>query len=423
MPANNPQPPTPNRTPSRRLKVLISAYACEPGKGSEPGVGWNLSKEMADHHDVWVLTRSNNRKVIEAELETHPVDGLHFIFYDLPMWACWWKKGGRGVQLYYYLWQLCSAKTIRIANKSVGFDLGHHLTFGKCNSPSGLALASIPYYLGPIGGGDVCPWGLISSMGLLGGSIEIIRKLYLWISQFDPMVLKTIRRCNLASGSTPATEQFLNRCGCSNTAQYLQMGISEDRLLRHPKTIPATGENKKLSLLSIGRLVHWKGFHLAIQAIAKSGIECEYVILGEGPERARLERMVKKLGLQNKIKLLGQVSFHQINDYVVASDLLLHPAIHDQAPTCVLEALATGTPVVAVASGGVPFQVGDAGIIVPLVSNKSLVSALGNAIVQLDQDRELLRELGGNALKQVEHYVWSRKADRIADFYMKVLED
>ena len=51
-----------------RLRVLISAYACEPGKGSEPEVGWQWALQMARFHDVTVLTRTNNREAIEKEL-------------------------------------------------------------------------------------------------------------------------------------------------------------------------------------------------------------------------------------------------------------------------------------------------------------------------------------------------------------------
>lgn len=47
------------------MKLLLSAYACEPGLGSEPGVGWNSALEAARFHDVWVLTRAANRKAIE----------------------------------------------------------------------------------------------------------------------------------------------------------------------------------------------------------------------------------------------------------------------------------------------------------------------------------------------------------------------
>jgi hypothetical protein len=76
--------------------VLLSAYACEPGKGSEPGIGWNLARHLAEHHEVWVLTRTNNRPAIEAELARNPVPGLHFVYHDLPPWARFWKRGQRG---------------------------------------------------------------------------------------------------------------------------------------------------------------------------------------------------------------------------------------------------------------------------------------------------------------------------------------
>ena len=47
------------------MKLLISAYACEPGLGSEPGAGWNCVRQAARFHEVWVLTRENNREPIE----------------------------------------------------------------------------------------------------------------------------------------------------------------------------------------------------------------------------------------------------------------------------------------------------------------------------------------------------------------------
>ena len=44
------------------MKVLISAYSCEPGRGSERGVGWNVAREVARRHEVWVLTRPDESK-------------------------------------------------------------------------------------------------------------------------------------------------------------------------------------------------------------------------------------------------------------------------------------------------------------------------------------------------------------------------
>src|SRR6266511_405878 len=90
----------------RRLKVLISVYACEPDKGSEPGVGWNWVKQIARFHEVWAITRANNRDPIERELAKQPMPNVRWVYFDLPKWSRFWKKGPRGVHLYYYLWQI-----------------------------------------------------------------------------------------------------------------------------------------------------------------------------------------------------------------------------------------------------------------------------------------------------------------------------
>ena len=68
------------------MRVLVSAYACEPGKGSEPGVGWNWARMIAQDHETWVLTRSNNRAPIEAALAADPQPNLRFIYVAPPRW-------------------------------------------------------------------------------------------------------------------------------------------------------------------------------------------------------------------------------------------------------------------------------------------------------------------------------------------------
>ena len=81
---------------NERLKILLSAYACEPGRGSEQGVGWNWARQMAKEHEVWVVTRANNRMPIETALAWDPLPNAHFVYYDLPRWARRWKRGPFG---------------------------------------------------------------------------------------------------------------------------------------------------------------------------------------------------------------------------------------------------------------------------------------------------------------------------------------
>src|ERR1700722_2302409 len=111
-------------------KVLASAYACEPGQGSEEGIGWGHVTQIARLHDVWVITRSNNRAAIDKELARRPMPTVHWIYFDLPHWARFWKKGVRLVRTYYYLWQLGAYLVALKAHRKEKFDLAHHVTFG-----------------------------------------------------------------------------------------------------------------------------------------------------------------------------------------------------------------------------------------------------------------------------------------------------
>ena len=94
---------------SKKLKVLLSAYACEPNKGSEPGVGWNWLIEIAKlNHKVTVITRSNNKKSIinKVNYEKEYFRNISFIFCDLPYIFLLLKRKTNLVQPYYFIWQI-----------------------------------------------------------------------------------------------------------------------------------------------------------------------------------------------------------------------------------------------------------------------------------------------------------------------------
>ena len=130
------------------MKILISAYACEPGRGSERGVGWNVAREVARYHEVWVLTRPDESKeAIESELAKNPVPNLHFIYFTLPFWQDSMRWGQSGaMQIHYYLWQIQAYFVACRLHEKIGFDLCHHVTFVKYSSPSFLSLLPFPLF-------------------------------------------------------------------------------------------------------------------------------------------------------------------------------------------------------------------------------------------------------------------------------------
>ena len=92
------------------MKVFVSAYACEPNRGSEPGVGWEWATRLSKKHDVTVITRANNRQVIEDSINpAEQSDTLHFVYLDLPVfWTRLKKRGILPIPLYYLMWQLAA---------------------------------------------------------------------------------------------------------------------------------------------------------------------------------------------------------------------------------------------------------------------------------------------------------------------------
>ena len=115
-----------------KLKIFVSAYACEPGLGSEIGVGWHWVLEMSKYFELWVLTRESNRHTIEPWIAEHPeYAGIHFLYYDWPKWARFWKKGLRGVRTYYNIWQACTNGIVKRTMQEHGIRVFHHLTYGN----------------------------------------------------------------------------------------------------------------------------------------------------------------------------------------------------------------------------------------------------------------------------------------------------
>src|SRR5580693_6290976 len=203
---------------NRRLKILVSAYACEPGKGSEPGVGWNNVQQAARFHDVWVLTRSNNRALIEEALAAEPMPNVHWIYIDLPRWASFWKKGQRGIRLYYSLWQFVAYCQARKLHRDVGLDLAHHVTIVSYWLPTFLAFLPIPFVWGPVGGGESTPRSFRGFFGVRGRIYQAARGLARTLAELSPFVRIAARRAAIALATTKETAARLEALGCKKVS-------------------------------------------------------------------------------------------------------------------------------------------------------------------------------------------------------------
>ena len=270
-------------------KILISAYAFDPDQGSEPGVGWNVACEVAKYNQVWVFTSNVFRASIEIELDRHPRPQLKLIYLDPFGWVFNWDREGKlfrgSVYFHYYLWQIWAYFVARKLHQEINFDVVHHVTFGKYSTPSFLAFLPIPFVWGPVGGAEAAPRSFWRDFGFKGQVHEWIRGMARRLGEQDPFVRLTAQRSVVAITATPETASRLKCLGAKRVELTSgQTGINQGEL-DYLNTLDSEPE-KTFCLISISRLLHWKGTALGIKAFAQANLpDTKYMVIGDGPER------------------------------------------------------------------------------------------------------------------------------------------
>ena len=189
-------------------------------------------------------------------------------------------------------------------------------------------------------------------------------------------------------------------------------GVRADRIEVVPNAAPAdftSASREELrrrhgldgpTLVFAGRLTSQKSFDVLLGAVSRvEGVSL--LIVGEGEERAEVERLVGDLGLGDRVRLLGAVPRQEALELLAAGDAAVLASAWENLPHAVVEALAVGTPVIATAAGGVPEVVADGvnGLLVPVGD----VDALAAAIRRFRDDSELRERLRDAAAPSVAH--------------------
>jgi len=411
----------PAPAPPGPLRVLLSAYACEPHKGSEPGVGWEWATRLARAgHQVCVLTRANNRAVIDHALAADPISGLRFVYYDLPRWAYAWKRGGRGVRLYYTLWQWGAYRVARELCRREHFDVAHHITFGVFRHPSFMAFLGLPFVFGPVGGGECAPRPLRRSYPAYGYLADLARDLANWYARVDPLMHAVYRRTALTLCKTRQTLQCIPSRYRGRCRVGLEIGTAGHGAQSPPP--PKPHPDGGLRVLYVGRLVYWKGMHLGLAAFAQLLAvqpEARLTVIGSGPEQARLRELARRSGISHAITWLAWMKRAAVMRAYRRHDVLLFPSLHDSSGNAVLEALSFGLPVVCLDCGG-PALLVDAtcGFRAPTGEPAQAVAGLARALVTLAQDRALAQRMARAAWRRAKRdFSWERQVARMDGVY------
>jgi glycosyltransferase involved in cell wall biosynthesis len=405
------------------MKILMSAYSCEPGKGSERGVGWNVVREVAQHHEVWVLTRPDESKeAIEAELAIRPIPNLHFVYFTLPFWqdSLRWGQSG-AIQLHYYFWQIQAYFVGKKLHQEINFDAVHHVTFVKYSCPSFLSLLPVPFIWGPVGGGESAPWAFWSDFNWKNKLYEVARLVSRSIGELDVFTRMTAQRSAIAYATTVDTADRVGKLKAPWVQIYSAIGLLPEEMAQLAQCPPP--QNAPVRFISIARLLHWKGLHLGLRAFAEANLStAEYWILGEGAEMNRLKDLALNLGIAHQVKFFGLLSREEVLTKLGDCSILVHPSLHDSGAGVCLEAMAAGRPVICLDLGGPAAQVNsETGIKVSAFNPTQSVNELSAAMVHLATNHHLCLRMGQAGQQRVkDFYSWEAKGKQFSRMYEEI---
>lgn len=389
------------------MKILLSAYACEPGKGSEPEVGWQWATGLALRgHQVWVITRANNRARIEDSTLPKAVQPPRFVYYDLPPLLLWLKRWV-GINVYYRWWQVGAARVAARLHAEVGFDRAQHATFVVLRHPSFLRKLDVPFIFGPCAGGEQVPAALLVGTPWRFRVQERTRSAVNRLSTWSPAFRATLRAAERVYVTSQQSAALVPQTyqGRTQTRLAISVPFADAAVARHGRRHPG----RTLKCLFVGQLIYLKGIHLLLEAlqVAKGeGFRFDLTVVGSGAQGEWLQARATELGVDDQVTWQGQVRRDRLREIYAAHDAFVFPSLRDSGGMVVLEAMAAALPVVCLKLGG-PGEIVDVtcGEAVSAEGTKAVVvKSIARALVSLNLDLPRYERLSAGAAARVADF-------------------
>lgn len=311
----------------------------------------------------------------------------------------------------YTAWQFNLWWFARRLHRAEKFDVAMHVTYGVFRHPSFLGYLGIPFVFGPLGGGEDCPWRLKRSIHGTEKIKESLRAAINKASLLDPFLWIAFAGASAILVKTEETRKALPWPFRQRALVYPEIGID---------TVPGVVPTRRTALeplrvLFAGRLLGWKGAHLAIRAVvlARSrGVPVDFTLLGRGPYEAELHRLALHLGCQGGINWISQIPQQDLFALYRTMHCFLFPSLHDSSGNVVLEAQANGLPVVCLALGGPETLLSDeSAIVVPTDGDEAnVVERLAAALQALFADEDRRFRMAETAIQHADSFTWGGRA-------------
>ena len=399
------------------MKVLLSAFACDPFSGSESAYGWSWATGLADKDfEVHCITRGINRENIERKSKP---DHLHFHYVSLPFgMESFYSLSQPTMYLYYMLWQWYAYKKGKSLHKRIAFDVIHHVTWGSLQMGSFLYKLKIPFIFGPAGGGQKAPKAF-KKYFLTYWSSELKReRVSNLLLNYSPACKPMLHQAISVLVANTDTERLAQEAGTKNYSIVLDVALPESFFPEF--STPKKPMHDTLKLLWVGRFMPRKGVLLMLDVMneLKEYPGITLTLVGDGEMKNEIVRQIDKYGLQSSINMVGSVPYEKVRDYYASHDVFFYTSLRDSGSVQLIEAMAFSLPVVTLNLHGQAMIVNDeTGIRCACDTPEIAIKALKSSIVNLFNNPQKVTLMSQAANDFARRQTWNHKIANIVDQY------
>lgn len=417
-----------------RPALLLVAYQCGPGMGSVSQIGWEWYSRLCAETSLTLVTHIRNQPALEQA--GAPLGASEILYVDTEWFAGPLYRLARRLfprsehsvflvsSLDYFVFDLAAflklGKSMKAGQR---WDLLHRVTPVTLAAPSWLGRLGIPMVMGPLN----------CSLDNPQGFDHILKQESTWLNRlrefgrlFDGLLGSTrmARRLLVASRSTLAgiSARYRGRC-----QKMIENGVELGRFVARPWP-PAPDAERALKVLFVGRLIPFKGVGMLIEAVARLNREGRQVsldVVGDGPLAGDLRAMADIPELQGQVNFTGNLNLDGVARHMAECHVFCLPSIRESGGAVLLEAMASGRPVIALDFGG-PAEIVDdtVGRLLPMHSHEQVVDALAETLREVVSQPEIWKQRGLNGRQRVvSEYSWPAKIEAAKTLYQQVLTE